>query len=78
VTALPLIEAVPVADPPHGSVNVRVKLSVDPVTVPAKLPSDATAPVTEQPDCARTIMPLPDRPHESLQNMFRVPATLAH
>jgi hypothetical protein len=78
VTALPLIEAVPVADPPHGSVNVRVKENVDPETVPAKLPSDVTLPVTEQPACARMIIPLPDRPHESLQNMFRVPARLAH
>jgi hypothetical protein len=46
--------------------------------VPAKLPSDAVEAFTEQPACATTIVPVPDRPQESLQNMFRVPARFEH
>src|SRR5450755_4021625 len=70
--------AVPVAVPAHGSENVNVNDSVLPDTVPARLPSPVSVPVNAHPDCARAIVPLPERPQESLQNMFRDPETLVH
>jgi len=43
------IDAVPVAEPLHGSENVRVKERVVPATVPENVPSEAAEAVTEHP-----------------------------
>ena len=69
--------AVPVALPWQGSVNLRLNVRFVPDTEPSKVPRPVRLALNAQPDCAITITPLPERPHESLQKVFRDPATVA-